>query len=372
MTVMEYIVKLLTTFGIIAGAVDLLFLKGKWKLGEKFQQGFEMIGSMMLSMTGILMLAPAAASLLEHTGVSFLRSIRMDPSVLSIFFSCDMGGYALAQSLADDPATGLMLGMVTAGMFGGALNFTIPLGFGIIDKSAIPGFSKGVLFGLGFIPAGNLVSGLILGLSLRTIIWNSLPVLILSVFIIIGMIRSAEKMVHLMDLLASAMRILGIVGIVLGALDYLLGVTIIPDMDSLMDSMLLVCQMTVTMIGMLPVMELVSRLLKKPLEAAGRRAGLDAVSISGMIFSLVSCAPVFPMMKEMNLKGQIINGAWAILVAAVFGSQLGLAMSSCPEVLPALLSGKLAAGIAGTAAILVFCRAEDSAPDGSRIPASGQ
>ena len=26
---MEYIVKLLTTFGIIAGAVDLLFLKGK-------------------------------------------------------------------------------------------------------------------------------------------------------------------------------------------------------------------------------------------------------------------------------------------------------------------------------------------------------
>ena len=263
MAVMEYIVKLLTTFGIIAGAVDLLFLKGKWKLGEKFQQGFEMI------------------------------------------FSCDMGGYALAQSLADDPATGL-----------------------------------------------------ILGLSLRTIIWNSLPVLILSVFIIIGMIRSAEKMVHLMDLLASAMRILGIVGIVLGALDYLLGVTIIPDMDSLMDSMLLVCQMTVTMIGMLPVMELVSRLLKKPLEAAGRRAGLDAVSISGMIFSLVSCAPVFPMMKEMNLKGQIVNGAWAILVAAVFGSQLGLAMSSCPEVLPALLSGKLAAGIAGTAAILVFCRSD--------------
>ena len=63
---MEYIVKLLTTFGIIAGAVDLLFLKGKWKLDEKFQQGFEMIGSMMLSMTGILMLAPAAASLLEQ------------------------------------------------------------------------------------------------------------------------------------------------------------------------------------------------------------------------------------------------------------------------------------------------------------------
>ena len=69
-----------------------------------------------------------------------------------------------------------------------------------------------------------------------------------------------------------------------------------------MDAMLLVCQMTITMIGMLPVMELVSRLLKTPLTWIGNCIGLDVISISGLLFTLVSCAPVFPMMKRMNTK----------------------------------------------------------------------
>ncbi len=111
---MEYLVKLFTAFGIIAGIVDMI-LENRWKLGDKFQQGFSMMGSMMISMVGILMIAPAAASILKNAGTPFFHSIHMDPSILSIFFSCDMGGYALSQSLAEDPAIGLMFGMVTAG-----------------------------------------------------------------------------------------------------------------------------------------------------------------------------------------------------------------------------------------------------------------
>ena len=352
---MENLIKILTAFGIITGILDMI-LKNRWKLGDKFQQGFSMMGSMMISMVGILMIAPAAASVMRHAGTPFFRAIHMDPAVLSIFFSCDMGGFALSQTLADDPAVGLMLGMVTAGMFGGALTFTIPLGFGVLEKEVIPNFSKGALFGLGCIPVGNLAAGLILGIPVLTIIWNSLPVLLLSLLIILGMIKASDRMVRLMELLAVAIKFLGLAGIAAGCLDYLLGIVIIPGMDPLMDCMLTVCQMTVTMIGMLPVMELVSRLLKSPLTAAGKRLGLDAVSISGLLFSLVSCAPVFPMMRRMNERGQILNGTWAILVAAVFGSQLGMAMSACPEVLPALFAGKFAAGIAGIAVVILFTR----------------
>lgn len=352
---MEQFIKLLTAFGIIIGIIDMI-LKNRWKLGDKFQQGFSIMGSMMISMVGILMIAPAAAAALQNTATPFFRSIHMDPSILSIFFSCDMGGYALSQSLADDPAVGLLLGMITAGMFGGALTFTIPLGFGVLEREVIPNFSKGVLFGLGCIPVGNLAGGLILGIPILTILWNSLPVIILSFFIIIGMVKAPDHMVRLMELLGIGIKILGLVGILSGCLDYLLNITLIPYMDSLMDSMLLVCQMTVTLIGMLPVMELVSRLLKQPMEKIGNMIGLDSVSISGMLFTLVSCSPVFPMMKRMNQKGQIINGTWAILVAAIFGSQLSMAMSACPEVLPAMFAGKLAAGITGVIVVLIFIR----------------
>lgn len=349
---MEQFIKILTAFGILAGVIDMI-LKNRWKLGDKFQQGFSMMGSMMISMVGILVIAPAAASFLKNAGAPFFRALNIDPSILSIFFSNDMGGYALSQALAEDPAVGLMFGMITAGMFGTALTFTIPLGFGVLEEEVIPNFSKGALFGLGCIPVGNLIGGLFLGIPFLTIIWNSIPVILLSVLIIIGMIRIPAKMIKFMEFLALLIKFLGLAGIVFGCLDYLLNITVIPNMDSLMDSMLLVCQMTITIIGMLPVMELVTRLFKKPLTWFGERLGLDVTSISGLLLSLVSCTPVFPMMKRMNTRGQILNSTWAVLIAGVFGSQLGLAMSACPEAVPALLAGKLAAGITGMIVVLL-------------------
>lgn len=362
---MAQFIKLLTAAGIIVGVLDMI-LKNRWKLGDKFQQGFSMMGSMMISMVGILMIAPATASFLRNIGTPFFHAIHMDPSVLSIFLGCDMGGYVLSQALAEDPAVGLLLGMITAGMFGGALTFTIPLGFGVLDRDVIPNFSTGALFGLGCIPVGNLVGGLILGIPLFRIIWNSLPVIILAVLIIIGLIKAPRRMVWLMERLSIVIKLLGLVGIVLGCLDYLLGITLVPDMEPLMDSMKLVCQMTITMTGMLPVMELMSRFLKVPLTWVGDRIGLDRISVSGIIFTMVSCVPVFPMMKEMNTRGQIVNGAWAILVAAVFGSQLGMAMSACPEVLPAMIAAKFAAGICSIIAICFYTRDVAGAAEGSK------
>lgn len=356
---MEYVIKSLTAFGIVIGAIDMI-LKNRWKLGDKFQQGFSMMGSMMFSMVGIIMIAPTVAIILKNNCVPFLRALHMDPSILSIFFSCDMGGYALSQSLADNPSIGIMNGIITAGMFGGALSFTIPLGFGMLEQEVIPNFSKGVLFGLGCIPIGNLIGGTILNIPLISIIWNSLPVIILSVLIIIGITLAPAKMVKAMEILAICIKILGIIGFVLGSLNYLLDVTIIPGMDSLTDSMLLVCEMTITMIGMLPLTELISRILKKPLQYIGTKIGLDTVSVSGLILSTVSCTPVFPMMKRMYPRGQIINGAWAILVSAVFGSQLGLTLNACPEALPALFAGKFAAGFFSIFIITLYDRKNNS------------
>ena len=85
---MEQFIKLLTAIGIIVGVIDMV-LKNRMKLGDKFQQGFTMMGSMMISMVGILMLAPATASFLKNAGTPIFHALHMDPSVLSIFFSCD-------------------------------------------------------------------------------------------------------------------------------------------------------------------------------------------------------------------------------------------------------------------------------------------
>ena len=47
----------------------------------------------------------------------------------------DMGGFALAQQLANDPQAGLFAGAILGAMMGPTLVFTIPVALGIIQKT---------------------------------------------------------------------------------------------------------------------------------------------------------------------------------------------------------------------------------------------
>lgn len=110
--------------------------------------------------------------------------------------------------------------------------------------------------------------------------------------------------------------------------------------------------MTITLIGMFPAMELFSRLLRRPLSAIGIRMGLDDISMLGMIFTMVSSVPVFPSMRQMSKKGVLVDTVWIVLVSGILGSQLGLVMSFCPDILPAFFAGKFAAAFIGVAVAL--------------------
>lgn len=348
---MDTFINGIISFGIAAGIADVL-LGNKWKIGEKFQQGFHMMGAMMISMTGIMAIVPAIAYMLKPAIVPVFSALHMDPSVLSIMLSCDMGGYQLAMSLMEDSSTGLLMGVIVAGLFGGTLTFTIPLGFKLIEREDIPIFSKGILIGVGCIPLASVIGGLILGIPAGLVIWNSLPVIVLTLCILIGMRINPGKMIFMMEKLGRAIEWVGMIGIGAACMEYLTGKSIFPGMEPLMDMMLVVCQMTITLIGMFPAMELFSRLLRRPLSAIGTRIGLDDISMLGMIFTMVSSVPVFPSMRQMSKKGVLVDTVWIVLVSGILGSQLGLVMSFCPNILPAFFAGKFVAAFIGVAVAL--------------------
>lgn len=359
---MDTIIKGIILFGIGAGIIDVL-LGNRWKTGEKFQQGFHMMGSMMISMTGVMAIVPAIANLVKPAIVPVFCAVHLDPSVLSIILSCDMGGYQMAMSLGENPSIALLMGIVVAGTLGGTLTFTIPLGYKLIANEDVPFFSKGLLIGVSCIPVASIVSGLMLGIPVGLVVWNSLPILALTLCILIGMRIRPQKMIAMMEKLGRIVECLGMLGIGAACVEYLTGKAVVPGMEPLMDMMLVVCQMTVTLIGMYPALELLSRALRKPLSALGAKVGLDDISILGMIFIMVSSVPVFPTMKQMPRKGVVVNTVWIVLVSGIFGSQLGLVMSVCPEILPAFFAGKFVAALVAVSVALL---------GGSRRPAAAQ
>lgn len=355
---MDILVKTLIGLGFIVGIGDAV-LNNKFGLAERFRQGFSMIGPMMLSMAGIMSIAPVIAELLRPIVEPCAHLFRIDPSVLSILLGCDMGGYQLAMSLAENREIGLMMGLATASMLGGTLTFSIPVGAALLKDNIRGYYFQGLLIGVTCIPIGSMINGVLLKIPVTSVIWNNIPVILLTVAIAAGMKCHADKMIWIMDKLARGTEIIGFVGIGFGGVQYLTDWSPASSFMPLMESMKIVCQMGITLIGMLPTIEIFLRLAKRYLDAAGRRFGLDGASTTGLMTSLVTTIPVYPLMQQMTKKGVVVNAAWTVFCSGIFGSQLGLIMGIDSDLLPPFYAAKFSAAFAAMIVTMIFFKWEE-------------
>lgn len=128
---MNQVLMIIMSLGVILGGIDRL-LGNKFGYGEKFEEGFQLLGSMALSMAGMICLAPVLADVLGRVVVPFYQMIGADPSMFGSVLAIDMGGYQLAKELAVDSRIGSYAGIVASAIFGCTFVFTIPVGMGMI------------------------------------------------------------------------------------------------------------------------------------------------------------------------------------------------------------------------------------------------
>ena len=62
------------------------------------------------------------------------------------------------------------------------------------------------------------------------------------------------------------------------------------------------------------------------------------------------------MVKDMDNRGKVVNIAFAVSAAFVFGDHLGFAAGFAPEMLPAMIAGKLAGGISAIFVALLLTK----------------
>lgn len=109
MSINEIIMYIMVLFMIIGG-IDKC-IGNKLGLGEQFEEGIMAMGSLALSMVGIITLAPVLANLLSPIVVPVYELLGADPAMFATtLLANDMGGFALAQQLANDPQAGLFAG----------------------------------------------------------------------------------------------------------------------------------------------------------------------------------------------------------------------------------------------------------------------
>ena len=112
MTILTYT---MAVFMLLAAADRII--GNKFGLGREFENGIELLGTMSLSMVGMIVAAPLLAHLMQP--LFDLLPSWIDPSILpSVIFANDMGGAPLAVGAARDASIGAFNAMVVSSMIG--------------------------------------------------------------------------------------------------------------------------------------------------------------------------------------------------------------------------------------------------------------
>ena len=359
---MNEVLMLVMAGGAILGGLDRL-RGNKWGLGDKFENGFMLLGPMALSMAGMICLSPVLADWLGRVIVPLYQRMGVDPAMFGSILAVDMGGYQLAKELAQDSQIGSYAGLVVSSVFGCTLVFTVPVGMGIIPKGDRPFFARGIMLGLCAMPAGLLAGGLLAGLGIWACLWQNLPVFALALFLLIGLGLWPDRMVKGFCLLSEGIRWLVTVGLVLAAVESMAGWNPVSGMAPLENSMATVSSIGVVLLGSLPMAELIRRALVRPFAWLGAKLGMKPQSLTGMLLSLVSALPTLSLYQDMDERGKVAAGAFLVSGTSLLAAHMAFVLSTEPQMLGAVLAAKLTGAFVAFLLVVGLSRGSNAETD---------
>ncbi len=353
MQILNYVI---LAFAAIA-ALDRIF-GGRLKLGSEFEKGVMMLGPLTLSMAGMLIMAPTVAELLS--GISDKFPPFLDFSVIpASFLANDMGGAPLALRLAKDADIGSFNAYIVSSMMGCTVSFTLPFALQMTAKEHHSDMLFGMLCGIVTIPVGCIVSGFICGLSPTAVVVDLSVLIIFAALVAVGLIKFERVTVKLFSVIGLVMQALITFGLVHGAVEFITDYKLISSADTLENAMSVIINIACIMLGAFPILAILRRILKKPMELLGERLGINEIAGFGFLSTVGTSVSTFEAVSKMDRRGIILNSAFAVSASFVFVDHLAFTMSfsdASAAYVPAMIAGKLISGVSAVVLAYVLCK----------------
>lgn len=357
MSVHEVLIWVMAAFAVL-GALDRIF-GNRLGIGKDFEEGILAMGSLAMAMIGVIVLAPVLAALLQPIVAPVFGLLGADAAMFAgSILACDMGGGALAEQMAGSYEAAMLGGVITGSMLGATLVFTVPVAMGILEQQDRAAMAKGVLCGIVTIPAGVLAGGITAGFEIRMVLRNLIPIVLIGGAIGIGLWRAEEAMIRGFAAFGKGVVAVITVGLAAAIVKALTGMALIPGMAPIEEGFQTVGAIAIVLAGAFPLVAVLTRLLKKPLLKLGKVLGINDVAAAGLIASLANSIATFGLVKDMDERGKVVNIAFAVSAAFVFGDHLGFTAGFAPEMLPAMIVGKLVGGVSAVVVALMLTKKE--------------
>ena len=355
MSAREILIYIMAGFAVL-GAIDRI-IGNRIGIGKEFEEGILAMGALALAMLGIITLAPVLANLLRPVVVPVYRFLGADPAMFAgTILACDMGGGALAQALTSDPQAAAFGGVLCGAMLGATIVFTIPVAMGILKEEDRPFLAKGILCGIVTIPVGLFFGGLVAGMPIVKILRNLIPIVLIAAIIALGLWKAERFMIKGFSIFGKGVVAMITLGLAAAIVQALTGFTIIPGMAPIEEGFQTVGEIAIVLAGAFPLVYVVTKLLRKPLLKLGKLLGINDTAAGGLVASLANSIATFNLVEKMDERGKVVNIAFAVSAAFVFGDHLGFTAGFAPELLPAMIVAKLSGGISAVTVALLLTR----------------
>ncbi len=343
----------------ILGGIDYI-LKNKFGLGEHFEKGFMLFGTMALSMIGMIIISPLVAEWLRPLFVWVHNVLHIDPSVIpAALFANDMGGAPLCRQVAVDENLGMYNALIVSAMMGCTVSFTIPFALGVVKPERHKQLLFGMLCGVVTIPIGCFFAGIMCKIPLGALLINILPLIIFSALIAAGLVFAPKKCIKIFAVFGYFMKTVIIIGLILGIVRFLSGKEIIHGLATIEEGAAVCLNASIVMSGAFPLMHVISKILSKPLRLIGKKLEINDVSAMGFVSTLATSATSFEMMNRMDEKGAVLNSAFAVSAAFTFAGHLAFTLAFDANYISSMIIGKLISGVfALILAIVIYKRTD--------------
>ena len=363
------IVGVMVFFSLIS-IIDQLFMNGKLGYAEQFNNGISIMGPTFLGIAGIMALVPIFSLIIESSISPLYGRLGLDPAMaVTTILANDMGGYQLANAVANDPLIGKWAGAVYGSMMGATIVFSIPVGLAAIEKEDVPYFSRGILFGIAAIPVGTFVSGLVMGIPFGKVVLNLIPPIIFSALIIFCLLKFPKATTEAFKKFSNVISIVGMLGLGLAMVKDLvliplqdlglLNIDSIPFFNllgSTMDGIVVAGNVGLILSGALPFIYFLNKALAGLLKKISDKTGFTNTGVTGFLSTCANNMATFAILKDMKGKEKIVNVAFAVCAAFVIGDHLAFTAANAPDCIVPMMIGKLVSGICAVILAMIFVK----------------
>lgn len=295
-----------------AGLLDEI-LGGKLGLMPNFEKGLATMGGLAMSTVGFYAIGVTYVQTHAEAIAEAAKHMPFDPALIpSCLLAPDMGALGMAQKLAATPALAAFTGAMVAGSLGMTVGYQLPVFLAAVRKDEIGELMRGFIFGLIAIPSGLAVGGLMLGLPVRQLFFNMIPVLVLCMVLIAAFVLVPALTMKIMIFLGNAIRIFSFLLFGVAVFGIFMPKYAVVENALIEEMLFMVLRMVIAACGGLVLSQVALKRLQKPIQRIGAVLGIKEEAVVGLFLSFIQSLAMLPLFSKMDKRGKVLNAAFSV------------------------------------------------------------